>query len=251
MIDYPKRYDGWTYAKKRVHRTVIPFLTWSLIGWAIPLLHLLYRGRPVAPELLSVSGIWNGIVETSFVPIYWFFIPLFLCYMSIPLFASVPDERKIRMFSYLAGAAFVLNSLVPFLLTVFHLSLKWPFHLEAAGGYLMYVLWGYVLSRISLSRKHRLILYALALGGLLLHILGTYALSMNAGKIIQTYKGYLNVPCILYSIGIFIFFKENAEKMMRKSGGGNTSFKELHFRHLSSSLFDYAGLAKSVSLGCA
>lgn len=123
------------------------------------------------------------------------------------------------MFSYLAGAAFVLNSLVPFLFSVFHLSLKWPFHLEAAGGYLIYVLLGYVLSRISLSRKHRLILYALALGGLLLHILGTYALSMNAGKIIQTYKGYLNVPCILYSIGIFIFFKENAEKMMRKSGG--------------------------------
>lgn len=56
LIDYPKRYDGWTYAKKRVHRTVIPFLAWSLIGWAIPLLHLLYRGRPVAPELLSVSG---------------------------------------------------------------------------------------------------------------------------------------------------------------------------------------------------
>lgn len=219
LIDYPKRYDGWTYAKKRVHRTVIPFLTWSLIGWAIPLLHLLYRGRPVAPELLSVSGIWNGIVGTSFVPIYWFFIPLFLCYMSIPLFASVPDEKKIRMFSYLAGAAFLLNSLVPFLLSVFHLSLKWPFHLEAAGGYLMYVLLGYVLSRISLSRKHRLILYALALGGLLLHILGTYALSMNAGKIIQTYKGYLNVPCILYSIGIFIFFKENSVKMMRKSGG--------------------------------
>lgn len=88
----------------------------------------------------------------------------------------------------------MLNSLVPFLLSVFHLSLKWPFHLEAAGGYLIYVLLGYVLSRLSLSRKHRLILYALALGGLLLHILGTYALSMNAGKIIQTYKGYLNVP---------------------------------------------------------
>ena len=158
-------------------------------------------------------------------PIYCFFIPLFLCYMSIPLFASVPDEKKIRMFSYLAGAAFVLNSLVPFLLSVFHLALKWSFHLEAAGGYLMYVLLGYVLSRISLSRKRRLILYALALGGLLLHILGTYALSMNAGKIIQTYKGYLNVPCILYSIGIFIFFKENAEKMMRKSGGEYVFFR--------------------------
>lgn len=162
-------------------------------------------------------------------PIYWFFIPLFLCYMSIPLFASVPDEKKIRMFSYLAGAAFVLNSLVPFLLSVFHLALKWSFHLEAAGGYLMYVLLGYVLSRISLSRKRRLILYALALGGLLLHILGTYALSMNAGKIIQTYKGYLNVPCILYSIGIFIFFKENAEKMMRKSGGVIRFFKNYTF----------------------
>ena len=31
---------------------------------------------------------------------------------------------------------------------------------------------------------------------------------MDANQIIDTYKGYYNVPCILYSVGIFVFIKE-------------------------------------------
>ncbi len=40
---------------------------------------------------------------------------------------------------------------------------------------------------------------------------GTYFLSMEAGKVIKTFKGYNNVPCILYSLGIFLFIKDNAQ----------------------------------------
>ena len=54
----------------------------------------------------------------------------------------------------------------------------------------------------------------LAFAGLLLQITGTYRLSMNAGELIDTYKGYNNVPCVLYSLGIFVFFRNYGNKIM-------------------------------------
>ena len=44
---------------------------------------------------------------------------------------------------------------------------------------------------------------------MLMHIIGTYKLSMTSGMIVRTFKGYLNVPCILYSVSIFYFCKRN------------------------------------------
>ena len=46
---------------------------------------------------------------------------------------------------------------------------------------------------------------------------GTYFVSMEAGKVLRTYKGYNNVLCIFYSLGIFLFVKENAHYLGKKS----------------------------------
>ena len=39
---------------------------------------------------------------------------------------------------------------------------------------------------------------------------------MNAGSLIDTCKGYNNVPCVLYSLGIFLLFKNYGNKLMSK-----------------------------------
>ncbi len=218
LLDYPKRYDTKTYFQKRIAKTLIPFLVWSLVGWGRLILSAWRAGREPDSALLTVTGIWNGIWDTTFVEIYWFFIPLFTCYFCIPLFAAVPEEKRKTLFGYLIAGSFVLQSLFPFLNQIGGASLRVPFHLDVAGGYLLYILLGYWLSTYELPKKYRQIIYALAIVGLATHIVGTYVLSMEAGRIIQTYKGYLNVPCILYSVGIFAFFKENGENILRKWG---------------------------------
>ena len=59
-----------------------------------------------------------------------------------------------------------------------------------------------------------ILIYIFAVVGLLLHVTGTYRLSVNAGDVIETYKGYNNVPCVLYSLGIFVFFRNYGNKIM-------------------------------------
>lgn len=226
LLDFPKRYDLKTYFKKRIHKTVVPFIVWSLVSWGLLVLPSIYKGVAIDPSLLTFSGIWNGIWKTTFQPIYWFFIPLFVCYLSIPLLANVIEEKRRDLFLYLLAGTFALNFLIPFLLRIFKLDLIWPVRLDIVGGYLIYIILGYWLNTNSLSKNIRYVIYLLAIMGLLAHIIGTYTLSMEAGKIIDTYKGYLNVPCILYSAGIFLLFKElyNNNKILEKKFGGGSIF---------------------------
>ncbi len=219
LLEYPKRYDLRTFFMKRVQKTLFPFLFWSLLMWGYRLYGCFRDGRAPDAAWLTFTGVWNGIWNTSFVGIYWFFIPLFACYLSMPLLAAVPEERKREIFTYLAGTAFLLHSVIPFLFSLFHLTLKWPFHVDAASGYLLYMLLGYLIKTLSPPQKRVLYaIYVLAVAGLFAHMCGTYVLSMEAGKIVKVYKGYLNVPCILYSVGVFLFFKEHADAIMRKFG---------------------------------
>ena len=44
----------------------------------------------------------------------------------------------------------------------------------------------------------------------MLHIVGTYRLSIAAGSIQSLYKGYINVPCVLYTIGVFCLLRDIA-----------------------------------------
>lgn len=43
-----------------------------------------------------------------------------------------------------------------------------------------------------------------------MHIVGTYVLSVRAGSIQSLYKGYNNLPCVLYTFAVFVFLRDFA-----------------------------------------
>lgn len=80
-------------------------------------------------------------------------------------------------------------------------------------AYIVYVLLGYILNEIKLSRVNKILIYIGALAGLLVHTIGTYYLSIKAGMIIETYKGYENLPCLVYSVGVYVLLQSIASKI--------------------------------------
>src|SRR5699024_10442977 len=58
-----------------------------------------------------------------------------------------------------------------------------------------------------ITKKSRLSIYLLGIIGLLVHILGTWYFSYQIGEVSRIFKGYTNVPSILYSVAIFTAFK--------------------------------------------
>lgn len=226
LLDYTKRCDTKTFFTRRLKKTVIPFVFWSLVA----LLFQIYFCKSISWNVITIGYLVDGVLNTKFNSLYWFFPPLFGLYLSIPLFASLEESKRIAVLKYLAGSCFLLNCLIPFLLTVFKIEIHFPIVIVVGSGYLLYLILGYLFNKLDFSKRTKRLIYLLAFLGLLLHICGTYFLSIETGKIIGTYKGYNNVPCILYSLGAFLFVKENVRRLNTESiGGGLNRLKDYTF----------------------
>ena len=206
LLDYTKRYSLSEYFKKRINKTLVPFLFWSLIGlgWSIFL-------KKTSPDSLSFMFIINGVFYTSFVPIYWFFIDLFRIYLWIPLLACIKEENKCFVFTYFILCLFIIDSFIPFVLDKYGITPY--FDMKLSQNYLIYVLMGYVLSKYEIELKWRRSIYMLAILSVLAITIGTYVLSIGNDAIEYTYIGYKNVPCVLYSAGVFLFAKNLTKKI--------------------------------------
>lgn len=199
LMNYNKRYSTKEYFKKRIIRTAIPFIAWSALAGVF----IMVRDHKV----FTLSEFIGGIMNCKFVDFYWFFPALFAVYLAIPFLATVPEEKRKKWFGYAIIIALVVNSLLPFVARMLHFSYSGNFIFPAISGYLIYVLLGYWIDNYEINRRQRGVIYVCGIVGLITMIVGTYYGSYALGGIEPMFKGYTNVPCIAYSVAIFVFFK--------------------------------------------
>ena len=225
LIDYQKRYTTKEYFKKRFFKTVIPFLFWSVFA-------MLWQSRKVLWAMITgaankgldwtVVSVIDGIVNTKFLDIYWFFIPLFCIYLAIPLLAVIPEHKRVKYFTYIIAVSVVLNYAVPFGLNVTGhytgLSMGWSPKFYYGFEYMIYPLIGYVLHKSELRLRYRLLIYAAAIAGLATLIVGTYFASAEIDRVdYSLYRGYYGLPCLLYASGVFLFLKQAGSRIKSKN----------------------------------
>lgn len=211
LIDYRDRYSTKEYFFKRINKAFIPFAAWILFGTVFT---RILNEKPLLPVN---SEEWQEVVvnilNNQVVDVYWFFTPLFGIYLCVPLLSAVEKSIRMKVFQYLIGAALVFNIALPFISNVFSLGYMNFLSVDVAGGYLFWVLVGYVLNKQTLGKQWRVGCYVFGIIGLLIQMVGTYMTSMKAGELVTLYKGYVNLPGVLYSIAIFVFIKDLGEKM--------------------------------------
>lgn len=214
LMDYIKKYNTKVYFKKRLKRAFVPYIIWSFIGLALQVLLF----KTVAPDLVNVKYILNGLFSGSLVGIYWFFIPLFICYLAIPLLTLVPDKNKLATYSYLAAVIFMFNITLPFINKLLNLEISNISVMGANVGLqsIFYLLMGYIILKREITLKWRLVLYGLGLTGAILSFVLTHLVSCEAGKIISDYKGAFNVLMVPYCLAVFTYFRYEGEKLMEK-----------------------------------
>lgn len=91
LMNYRERYSTKVYIRKRILKTLIPYITWC-ITW---LFACLLIGEHKEVESFSIRYFLDGIL-TGNVGTYWFFIPLFCIYIFIPIFSLIPDFFGVR-----------------------------------------------------------------------------------------------------------------------------------------------------------
>lgn len=203
LIDYRKRYSTIVHIKKRLEKTLIPYLGWSTIwifsNWSVGL----YKETK-----FDLKFFYEGYFFHRFCGVYWFFLPLFTIYSAIIVFSAIQDEYKKNVFAMLIIYGFITMSLFPFILTFLQLNMNKNFQFPASGqGYMMYSLMGYYINTYGVNFTGRILIYVFGILGLLFHIFGSAKRSYEKGELDMTYKGYMNVPCVLYSVSIFTFLK--------------------------------------------
>ena len=196
-IDYQKKYDTKTFFKKRFFKTVIPYIFWSLVGTIF-----------VTKEI-NLQYYFTHLLTFDSIAIYWFFRVLFSAYLLIPILAAISDEKKPMVFTYIFVCGFVINSLLPFIFSLVKGMPTLPLRMVISTECGEYIVLGYLISHSKLpKKKYRYLIYIAGITGLVMHIVGTYFYSRNDGAISYIWKGYENVPCIMYSTAIFMLFKD-------------------------------------------
>lgn len=204
LIDYRKRYTTAEYFKKRISKTLIPFLFWSIFA-------LFFNMAVYGRESVSLNplDIINSVINCRYIGIYYFFIILFSVYISIPVLSLIPEESRRKGFLYIIAAAFTVNSLLPFILSFTNSKIQHNGNLNfyACAEYLIFPVIGYYLENYDITAKAKAAILISGFAGLAASFFGTLFLSYKAGEIVSTFKGYVSVPCILYSSAVFLIFK--------------------------------------------
>ena len=199
LIDYLRKYSTGVYFRKRVVRTFLPFIFWSLFACAFS---VIYRGSSMDWNILHII---SNIFNAKYFPVYWFFPALFSIYLSIPLLALVGD--KLRAFRYVIIIGLVANMSLPLLCSIVKIPYNGALRLDVAGGSLLYAITGYYLSRTEFSLRQRAVIYACGIAGWLIHYFGTLVASAEQASVVRLFKGYGNFPAFIQAVAVFVFFR--------------------------------------------
>lgn len=137
--------------------------------------------------------------------VYWFFIPLFSCYLCIPVLSLLKNNRRIM--KYLVACGLITHSVLPVLCQLCGLEYNSSFYFPMTGGYIIYVLLGYLLSTEDFNLKQRYILYGSAVLCAMLRYFSTVIISEVSGEFYKMFWGYTNFPAVGLAMGVFVLFK--------------------------------------------
>lgn len=223
LLDYRDKYDTKTFFKKRLLKIFVPFLFWSIVGIIIT---KQYRGK-------DFVDILNIIINAKAIGVYWFFIPLFATYLSIPVLGSIDVSKRKAIFTYMVCLAVLCVATLPLISMLSSFNYNNGLTPPVVSGYILYVLLGYMLVKYwKLDGKQRVLIYIVGIVGLLIRLLTVLFWSLEEGKIVNVMGGYTALPTVAYSAAVFVFFQYDLKKF-----GCNNLLKKVDFVKLSSYSF--------------
>lgn len=207
LMNYRKRYDTGDFFKKRIFKTFVPFIIWSIIGicWSV-----LYTKGMTISDINTPAKFISAVINCKGMGIYWFFPALFSVYLTIPLFSLVDEDKRIGkkgIFTYLILVYIVLNVLLPFVCRLTGIQWNSALNAVSCGGYVVWLLIGYLLANTDINKKFRILIYILGLIGFFMYFYLTVQNSFKTGRFDKTYAGYMNIPAIFMGTAVFVLFK--------------------------------------------
>lgn len=223
LLGYRSRYSTKEFIKKRLIRVGIPFLFWNVF---YVIYHFVFK---LEPSVESGRQFLSMLFNSEFQNRYWFFYPLFAVYAAIPVLSLIlPAENHRKYLWYMVGVTFVLNWVLVPVCKIAGITYNSYAVLPVCGGYLMYVILGYLVSTEQWSGYKRWLLYLSALLSGIFAVWYTVTASAAAGETVRFMFSYNYFPSALTGASIFVFVKHLFDKPLKDSalqrGGRLTKF---------------------------
>ena len=202
LFGYRDRYDTEAFFKKRMLRTLVPFLAWSLImlTWKVGTGQM---QPPVGPRSFVVM-----MLNAEIMDVYWFFLPLFMMYLAMPVLSLLTGERYRRVLWYAVGVGFLTTSVLPQLFSLLGMAYNGNLMFPLFASWLLFPVLGYLLSTTDLNRRQRCALYVAASFATALRF-GVTLLTHGADDpSVSFFWSYLSFPGVLRGAAIFVFVKQ-------------------------------------------
>lgn len=215
LLDYKKRYSTRVYFKKRIRRSIVPFIAWSALGYAWKV--AIGQMHTVGPKSFV-----SMMLNSQIIDVYWFFIPLFGLYLAYPLLAEIVENVGEKYLWYGVGLYVVFNATLPMIAAMLGVKFNPDIKTPIFFSYMIYPILGYLLSKRSIGKREARAIYLLGAVALLLKFFITVIISLRTQKLYTVFFNYQYITTILLAAAVFVLAKRISwERVLGANGGGD------------------------------
>ncbi len=197
LLEYRKKYNTAVFYKKRILKTGIPFLFWSVF-------YIFFHACLNRSPLPSVWGGIKMILANQVLGIFWFFYEIFGVYLIMPILSLLARKENLKEIRLFCVLFFLYRAVLP-LVNRYIAPVTGSLTPSLVGGCIGYLFLGYLIQQETYSRKQRMGIYAAGAAGCLLMLFGTFALSRGTGNLDKIFMDYYSIACMPYSFAVMLF----------------------------------------------
>lgn len=205
-LDYRDRKSTGRFLISRLKGIFFPFFAWSVIIFVAKASGVF--GTVPEGWSLSLSSFVHAFMGSQIDGTYWFFFAMFGVTVSIPVLSYLRDHKD-AMWYLVIGYSVLYGTVVP-LTRVLGIPWNDSITIPVAGGYVMYVILGYLLAKDDdtvITAQRRKILYVAGIAALVVRYGYTWIASQQMGAVNTALFDYNFLTAILPSSALFVFFE--------------------------------------------
>lgn len=192
---------------KNIFRLVCSYIFWSCVYVVFNLTKDFIFHNPIDKKDL-IYNLIQGEYHLWFIPM------LIFLYAVTPLLKEICSTKKNEQYFVLLACIPVIFNFINYFITIKPLNVLFEHAgFQLVSGYTVYFILGHYLNRYEIQKKHRILIYILAVASAVLTIVGSswHYISNKPGE--SYFFKYLSPNVFIFSIAIFLIFKHNFSKI--------------------------------------
>jgi len=191
---------------KRLLKVVIPLIAWSFI-------YILFKRYVENQDIDIFKHMIYSFNRAEYFHL-WFLYTIIGIYLFLPILKVFIKNSSQSLQIYFIVLWIISVSIIPLINSATNLLIK--SHIPMMAGYIGYLVLGYQLSKIQITKKIFYISLFMIIISTLSTIFSTYYLSERANRFVGFFYGYFSISTLIQAMSYFIFLKYISHNILEK-----------------------------------